>query len=185
MTEPFLGLFHTLTRTDPFWAARVGVERRLESKRRGLRDKNCESDPEAIALANDIFGAGAELACARYLLIPWKAGVNTFKEPDVGPYQVRCGMKQWHRLKVRQDDKPDEIFISVTLKSWPTYWLQGWMTCREALEVGHQDAPRGGRPVWFVDVDQLHPMEALLESPLTKKWQTMTQRDLDPYWLAA
>ena len=61
----------------------------------------------------------------------WSAAWDTFKEPDVGPVQIRHTELENGCLIVRPDDKDYEPFALVTGKS-PDFVVVGWIACRYA-----------------------------------------------------
>lgn len=108
----------------------------------------------------DINGACAEMAVAKALDIFWTPSINTFKAPDVGPYQVRSTTLDNGCLILRAGDSPTEVFIFVTGIA-PDFILRGWLMGSEGMREEHERDPHGHGKAWFVPQNFLAPMDEL------------------------
>ena len=112
-----------------------------------------------------IMGALGECAVAKALGVPWEKNFNTFKDPDVGPFQVRCSPLYYGGLIFRQEDNPDEIFILVTKISRSEFVVRGWATGHKCRSYGeYTDFGRTDRDKCHcLHQDDLNPMSKLKE----------------------
>lgn len=152
----------------------VGVLRQTESIGKGWKDKVKKLD--GFEVHN--YGAQGEAAVAKALNIYWGGGINTFKKPDVGGYQVRTSLlkedaKYPPSLAIRPNDSPDEVFIFVVAKP-PLFTLKGWIYGREGPTLGKQANPNGGTPAYFVPIEKLHSMSDLPQIGRTNETLTNT-----------
>jgi hypothetical protein len=142
-----------LTESEVRMAVAVGVQRHIESLKKGLPDKHGHSGP---GWDLHIEGACGELAVARFLGLYWDGSVNTFKDGgDVQQYQVRTSPQHTHRLIIREDDDPDAIFFFVT-GMCPRYKIRGWIRGRDAMRDKWLDDPHGREAAYFVPAKALN-----------------------------
>jgi hypothetical protein len=146
----------TLTWFEHELAAFCGVMRIVESLRMGLKHLDWSGDQNL----NDIQSAGAEMAVAKVLNRYWCAGVNAFKDPDVGRnIEVRCTKYANGKLAIRERDNNDRPFVLVR-GSLPTFEVVGWIYARDAKQEQWKNDPNGDGEVYMV------PETALRSFPL-------------------
>ena len=144
-----------LTFAEINMGAAAGVWRQLQSISKGLREKkHC-----ATKSGWDIGVAGAigELAFAKAMGLYWGGQEGTFKGPDVGGFQVRTTFNPKGRLPWREGDSLDEMFVLVA-GTPPDMEVVGWIIGHDAKRVGNHENPNGGGWAWFVNQDQLTPL---------------------------
>lgn len=144
---------------EVYQAASVGILRRIESRRLNLSGGRAMN---GNGWTNDIEGACAELALAKYLGVYWNGGVNTFKAGDVGKFQVRYSQYYDARLVVRTNDAPGDIYVLV-VGGEGNYTLVGWCAGERAREVGSWENPNGYEYAWWVDQRDLSSMSGIWE----------------------
>ena len=147
----------TLNWYEAAMASDVGRMRRLSSIKAGLVDKAAMYSP---GWSEDVEGACAELALAKYLNIHWDGSVNTFKSrPDVGNLEVRVTTYPSGRLIVRPSDS-DEAIYALVVGVCPNYRIVGCISGKDAKQPQWLTAPdHKGRPeAYFVPQDQLSPV---------------------------
>jgi len=147
----------TLTWAETLAAVSIGGYRRIASLQAGLI-----SYSEGLSWTEDIEGAGAELAVAKYLDRFWTASVNSFDRDvgDVGRLQVRRVRKATHRLIVRQRDLDDHKFILVA-GELPKFDVAGWIYGHEAKQTEYLDDPNDRESAYFVPRSALRPTKEL------------------------
>jgi hypothetical protein len=152
----------TLSEGEIFQAEVVGFRRQREAMKAGLK-------PNAGYKAGDVdymfhihaIGALGEQVVAKHLNIFWSMGVNTFKDPDVGPFQVRTAQELTHRLIVRPTDNPKEKFIFVRGIE-PDFQICGWIYGKDARVRGKwEDKLNNMDPAWFVEAKFLEPISTV------------------------
>lgn len=127
-----------LTPVEMMIAGQVGTMRRVKSRQMGLKDKDLSS--WKASWGNDFDGAAAEMALAKYLNVYWDGSVNSFKQPDVGEFQVRSTNLLNGRLIIRPNDAvDDEIFVLVLTGEIPTISIVGWFRCGDAKKEKYWD----------------------------------------------
>jgi hypothetical protein len=151
----------TLTPWEEWQAREVANARRLTSRALGMRHRGFNPNPSAW---QDDFGAGAELAVARYANVYWPASIATGKAvADVGTMtEVRTTGRRDGGLIIRQGDPEDRIYVLVVHGDWPVFRLAGWLFGRDMMTPAwRQSTPD---PWWQVPQAYLHPMtrEAVL-----------------------
>lgn len=136
-------------------AAHVGLRRRLEALRVGLRDRHGYQGEDPWE--GDIQGAAAELAVAKKLGRYWDGSVNTFKRGDVGAAQVRSTPRRDGSLIVRSNDSEDDFYILVT-GAIPEFNVVGYIRGADAKADRFRRAPAGRPAAWFVPQSALHAL---------------------------
>lgn len=134
-------------------AVQVGLRRRLEALRAGMRDRHGFGGDNPWE--GDIQGAAAELAVAKHLGRYWDGSVNTFKRGDVGEVQVRSTPRKDGSLIVRRSDSDTDHFILVT-GAIPEFNVIGWISGAAAKSDEFKKSPNGRPPAWFVPQRALH-----------------------------
>lgn len=118
------------------------------------------------AWSEDVEGAAAERALAKYLGPYWSGSVNGLDLPDVGPLGVRHATDSSRCLIVRDRDIEKHgaraIFVSVTGRRGH-YEVQGWITAGECRDEWRRD-PHGWGAAWFVPARELHPIDGLVNN---------------------
>jgi hypothetical protein len=141
-------------------AAHVGALRHIETIRRGI----VRADGTVPDWGEDVEGACAERAVAKWLGVYWSGSVNGFHEPDVGRLGVRHAKVRSHCLIVRDRDLErygaDARFVFVTGERGE-YELRGWATLSTAMRPEWMRDPHGWGRAWFVPTHALVPMEEL------------------------
>lgn len=149
----------TLTTSEIAAALQVAYRRQMEAVERKLPGRHGAADVQFCeALRRHINGAGGELAFAKALGIYWDAGVNTFKAPDVGGFQVRTRSKATYDLIVREGDSDMEVFVLV-VGEMPDYRIVGGIRgARAKRDEWLRDHGGHGR-AWFVPQSALKPFD--------------------------
>jgi hypothetical protein len=148
----------TLTLSEIRMGALIGMERQVSAIKRGLKNKHGYNGDDSWGI--HITGALAEIAVAKSLNMFFRGDVDTFKNPDVGEYQVRYTKTDPPTLIIRDGDKIEEKFICVTGEA-PTFYVHGWMQAADARQKQWKRAPNGRPPAYFVPVDKLNDMKYL------------------------
>jgi hypothetical protein len=161
MTEAF-PIRVRLTEKEQREAAQNGHDRQGQSIGAGLKDRYGASPEDGLGL--HLLGALGERAAAKGLGIPWMPTVNTFKKPDVGPYQVRTASRHYYDLRLHKRDADDEIFLLVT-EQHGVYILQGWLWGREGKQQRYMKEYVRGRPAYFVPRRDLHRCDLPITLP--------------------
>jgi hypothetical protein len=138
----------------------VAAQRQAEAVR-ARRPNRHGADSEDGGLIH-LLGACGEYAAACVLGVPWKASINTFKEADLLDFiQVRARSEPWHELPVRDDDKPSEAFVLVTLDLTahpPLLIAHGYIDGREAKVGAYRGNPGGRGAAYWVPQSRLEPL---------------------------
>lgn len=145
----------TLNHSEMLIGSYVGARRRTESMLKGFKEKLNKVAAD-MGWNRDIEGAFAEMAVAKHLNIYYNFSVNTFKAPDVGPFQVRHTEIMGGRLILRPDDSDQQAFYLVVGTS-PTMYVVGWIYGRD----GKKDewyCPKPEPPCWMVPQTALIPV---------------------------
>lgn len=90
----------TLTWDQVTYAAKVGLMRTIESRKRGLKPSTYGIDKRS-QWDHDRTGAIAEYAAALLLEEEWSASINNFSGPDVGEWLIRQTHHEGGHLIVR------------------------------------------------------------------------------------
>lgn len=141
-------------------AASIGVARHIEAFRKG----NKREDGTVPEWGEDIEGAAAELAVAKYRRVPWTGSVNAFCEQDVDGIGVRhaTGRNGKRKLIIRKRDAErygDDGLMALVHGERGSYQIMGAITIGEARQ--HPDwkvNPRDLGPAYFVPPEALHPL---------------------------
>jgi hypothetical protein len=146
--------FIELTWLEMFNACTIGVARRISSIARGL---NKNKHAEVSNFQTDVEGAIAEACFAKQQNRYWGCGINTFKAPDVGDWQVRgTGHLDGHCI-VRPNDRSGYriAFLTVPGDRFGAY-LIGWIDTDEAKVDRYWREDKSG---WWVPQAELTPFE--------------------------
>jgi hypothetical protein len=139
-------------------AVSAGTMRRIFALKNGKCGVYGASDE--AAWDNDINGAIAELACAKWANVFWNGTVGITTLPDVGKWQIRSKVIDGHRLVVRPTDADRQIFISA-LVQLPIVSLCGWLFGADAKNAHWLKEYPPKPPMYFVEDQYLQPMETL------------------------
>lgn len=140
-----------LSKAEMFNACTVGVQRRLRSIADHVKNKKHAEDKKDFDI--DIYGAVAEAALAKHIDRYWACGVNTFKAPDVGRWQVRSTTYPTGHLIVRErDEPPGRVALLTTPPELFGAMLHGWID----IEQARQDRYWQGDS-WWVPQEDLNP----------------------------
>jgi hypothetical protein len=153
-----MGVEIILTWAELWQAAIAGCSRRIISMKNGL-NKDLHSPPGISTWATDIDGAAAELAFAKGMGLFWCAGVNTFKNPDVGEFQVRSTPRRTGHLIVRLNDSPEDRFFLV-ISNTPRFRIVGSTLGKDAKNARYwreSDPDKGGAGAYWIPQEDLEP----------------------------
>jgi hypothetical protein len=143
-------------------ATQVAVERMRSSAKRGLSHATIRRKRSLTTrLRDDVLGACAELAVAKWLGVQWSRSVDTFhSEADVGEdIDVRCTTHDGGALIVRDNDQPYRWMMLVTGQA-PVLSLRGYVRGSDAMTPQYWCNPHGYRGAWFVPQADLLPISA-------------------------
>jgi hypothetical protein len=140
-------------------AVDVAAARIRASEHCGLKHANVRSRSMTTRLNDDVLGASAELAVAKWLGVPWSRSVNTFhSEADVGEdIDVRCTRHDHGALIVRDNDQPYRWLVLVT-GAPPVLSVRGYVRGADAMSPHFWCNPHGYRGAWFVPQADLLPI---------------------------
>ena len=141
-----------LTQAEMWTACLVGLTRRLVSMRKGL-DKYKHTPFSNFQ--TDIEGAIAEQCFAKYTRQYWSCSVNSFKEPDVGEWQVRSTTYPSGHLIVRPNDH-DHYRVALLTTEGHGAQLHGWI---ETVDAKQDCYWRPEHDSWWVPQSALHAFE--------------------------
>lgn len=144
----------TLEHYECGMAAQVGIARQLAAIRDGKRNAHGMT---GLGWDEHVEGAAGELAAAKALGIYWDGSVDTYKRPDVGPYQVRTRPRHDFDLIVRNGDADDEYFLLVT-GQMPHYRVHGVILARDAKRPEWLKSYNNRTPAYFVPQENLLPL---------------------------
>ena len=150
--------FITLTWLEVMRGAMVGVQRQVACLRRGEKGwERCDHD---LDWQNNIEGAIAELAVAKFMGRYWPGTVDRFKDPDLtNDIQVRQAPKPSDSLIVRPRDNIKHRFV-LAIGIAPTYNVIGWINGEESKEDPSWWRNPGDKGwAWFVPQSKLRPMD--------------------------
>jgi hypothetical protein len=149
----------TLSNSELYLAAQIGIARQMEAMRQGKPD--CHGFDGIEGWTVHIEGACGEMAVAKVLGIFWNGSLNTFKtEADVLDLEVRTRSKDYYELLVRENDNDDAIFILVTGRA-PNFNVVGWLKGKEAKQSRWRKTHGGRPPAYFVPHKELAPIDDL------------------------
>jgi hypothetical protein len=144
-----------LSEQEALLAAIIGVQRHYRCEIRGSKQMHGFESSGIDSLANDVHGAGGEIAAARALKLYWPATVDTFGKPDLGENtQVRTAQKDHYCLIVRESAKQNEIYVHVTGRL-PFYKVWGYIKASDAMDEQYKKAPNNREPAYFIPADKL------------------------------
>lgn len=125
-----------LTEAD-FVTAVVGAADRMRaSQERGLNHALNNQRDWLTRIGDDVLGACAEIAVAKWIGVKWDPNVNTFGHiPDVGGVDVRSTRYPNGHLILRQRDRvhADRWFILATTGTLPDVVIRGYIRPRDGM----------------------------------------------------
>jgi hypothetical protein len=143
-------------------AAHVGTMRRVfalqhdKAAAYGARDEG--------AWDNDINGAAAEMACAKWVNTYWNGTIGITSGHDVGGLIGVRSCTPGRRLILHPRDQNEAPFVLAWVRVPPLVELCGWMLASEGKQQEFWCDPSGtGRPAYFVPAGKLHSMATLRE----------------------
>lgn len=137
----------------------VGLWRQITTI--GSRNNRFDSEPN-VRWGNAIFAPFSEIACAKYLGLPW-TGEKSLAHCDVGTeWQVRYTPHANGNLIFNADDVFEYKYI-LTTGAADTYTLHGWFDGREAKQPKYV-RDNAKFPSWWVPQSDLHPMPAAVKT---------------------
>lgn len=139
-------------------AAAIGVNRYVESRRKGLKDFITIQGYGDNKWDMDIEGAASEMVVAKYLELYWDGSINSFKGGDVGRLQIRSARPHDYKLIVRNNDSNTDLFVLVTGSS-PTYRIHGYTNGKQAKQAKWWKVPGGKPGAYFVPQEELKPLK--------------------------
>jgi hypothetical protein len=79
----------------------------------------------------------------------WDGSVNTFKQADVGTWQIRTRSEPHYELIVRPNDSDSDRFVLVLGRA-PSYTIYGWIQGIAAKKPAWLKRHGGRPPAYFV-----------------------------------
>jgi hypothetical protein len=143
-------------------ATQVAIERMRSSAKRNLCHATIRRQRSLTTrLHDDVLGACAELAVAKWLGVQWSRSVDTFhSEADVGEdVDVRCTTNDNGSLIMRDNDQPWRWMVLVS-GTPPVLSLRGYVRGSDAMTPQYWCNPHGYRGAWFVPQSDLLPITA-------------------------
>ena len=137
----------TLEYSEVLYAAQAGIYRRVNSMRRGFKDKDLDDNRDVWDI--DIEGACAEMAYAKASGVYWGGHINSFKAPDVGCIQIRSTKYFDGKLIIRENDNLSQNYVLVITKC-PVYSIVGYIRGSDAIADHKKTSPNGKSSAWFI-----------------------------------
>lgn len=138
-------------------SAQAGIIRRLASIQQGL---NCDNNTKGVSnWETDVSGAIAEYAFAKYAKIFWAPSINTFKEPDVGIFQVRSTSYKNGQLIIQKNDRDNDPYVLLR-GAYHNWEVAGWMRGKDAKQDQYWKEEKNS---YWVPATDLEPIETILE----------------------
>lgn len=148
----------TLTWSEVFTAAFVGIVRQVQNLQKGRRDAHGAATRDGWQL--HVEGALGESVVAKHLGHYWNGHFGDLDAKDVGKLQVRTSEGENNRLILHETDPDDDIYVLV-VGSPPRYRIAGWIKGRDGKQNAYWTDPRGNRPAYFVPRHALRPMSEI------------------------
>lgn len=159
----------TPTEYEAWACAMIGLKRQQEAERGGWKPA-WKFDYPSQGKYNHVLAALSEAMFAKHAGLYWPMSFNTFKEPDVPPYEVRTTLKvaesdpdYWPVVFMEPQMKPvhnegeAKLFIDEVLNGRaPSFICVGWILAGDAKRLGRRmDLGNRGRPAYFLTSDML------------------------------
>lgn len=148
----------TLTHTELFFAAQVGVCWTMQAIKRGHGSTYGIGKDEQWERA--IQGAIGEMVVAKHFGIYWTGNVGIVGAPDVGEIEVRTTQHQPGHLIIHKRDDDKKTFVLVTGKP-PSFRLAGWQFATVAKQEKYWKELQPGRPAFCVPENKLCPIATI------------------------
>jgi hypothetical protein len=134
----------------------------IESSAKGLNPATTYRRSMLERIGEELVGAAAEFAVAKWVGKFWTPGLNVFHfEADCGKdIEVRGTGRVDGSLIIRDNDESDRRYVLVILHN-DRASLVGWCFGHEAKKPDHLKNPHGRRQAWFVPQDALRSIETL------------------------
>ena len=145
----------TLTGPEMWLAGMTGLARWIEARVKGRKPVN--SQDVYTAIGDDIAGAMAEAAVAKYLGVYWLGEWLNHKCPDVGGYQVRHTRYPGGKLLLQPEDKDEEEYILVT-GTPPKFSIAGTIFAKQGKQDRYWDTTMK-RPCFAVPQHDLQTLD--------------------------
>jgi len=120
-----------------------------------IRDERCNR--YGPSLTAHVTGAIGELVIAKNLGVYWCPRCSSLDHDigDVAGYQVRATARMPGELRIRDNDRGDDVFVLVAGEP-PVLTIAGWMTANEAREIGERKRWNDGPLATYVAAAVLH-----------------------------
>lgn len=151
----------TLSKPEIELAVQEGRRRCDRAFANGWEPTAGQSPRYKVRLKADQLGVAGEIAFALWLGRPWEDNIDSFKDPDVGAYQVRTVPKPGLKLIIRPEDHDDHIFVLVVRERSSTFRMAGWTVGQCGKIDAFLRAPAGRPAAFFVPKKVLIPMRWL------------------------
>lgn len=152
-----------LTHTELWQAEQIGLQRIHESGDWGLDPTQSEGERSYYhRLVDELSGAAAERAWAKYLNTEHEARLNTFKAvADVGSeWEVRSSSIITNDSCIVRDHEPaDRWYVFLLTDAAPVFKIYGKIWGRDAKQLKYRRNPHGKRPAYFVPPEHLLPVD--------------------------
>jgi hypothetical protein len=146
----------------------VGIERHVDKLFTPRRsDFNGAEREDAWRI--DLEGACGEFALAKWLNVPWSGNLGDLGAADVGPLQVRTRSSHDYDLPLYKASRDDDIYVLVTGVA-PYFLIRGWTYARDGKVQSNWKDPKGGRPAYFVEAQDLRSPYDLVDEALVVEW---------------
>lgn len=129
---------------------------------------NCNNQTSGVSdWGTDVQGALAEYAFSVWADLPWYAPrtINSFKEPDVGIFQVRCTKLDpyHHYLCIQKHDRDEDPYV--LLRGSDFEWhVEGWMYGKDAKKDENiKQFKAHYKPCYAVHREKLNDLKSLKE----------------------
>ena len=151
------------TEEERILAKQEGIRRQDVNAAKGLRGRNGGAWQGSKALDIHLLGAAGEMAVAAVLGLKhqlYKEVEAKRNSDDLPVIDVKTRSKHSYDLIVQKDEDPGKKFVLVTIEKGKTL-VHGWCWGGEAMNEKFWADPARGRPAYFVQKENLHPMETI------------------------
>lgn len=134
-------------------------------RERGLKSRADDSKDDPTRNAR--LGYAGQRAFCVWLGVPWTCSVDGFKNPDVGPYEIRTSGLPYLKVKGAETgagaDPDGQVIVFVHRLGKATFRIVGWMQAGEAKRHPEwkRDPGNRGMPAFWVPLSALRPMGEL------------------------
>lgn len=135
--------------------------------------KSRADDSKDDPIANARLGYAGQIAFSRFIGVPWKRNLASFKGADVDIFEVRTSARTDVKIKGaeagRGADPDDTIVVGVQRIRVDEYRMAGWLYARDGKQAAWKRDFAGRSPAYFVPHRFLVAMSDL-------PWKTPTGR---------